>query len=185
MNSIKSILTFAAVLCAVTSSAFAQGKTTSSVTVTYRDHHQQTFSSSEVSRIDLRDGKLVVILAGKEEQIPLNTVANIEVHEASADSALSRSHFIGRWEVGMGGGQSGSFIVTLDRDGHARKNVGGRRGTWTFVNGAARINWDDGWTDIIVQTGNTYEKRAYESGKPLTGPPTNVTYAKRANEQSI
>ncbi len=185
MNSFKGTLIVAAALCAGTLAAIAQSKTTNSVTVVYRDHPEKTYSSSEVSRIDLRDGKLVILRAGKEEQVPLSDVARIDVNESSGESALGRSHFIGRWEVGAGGDAPGTFIITLDRDGKAHKTVGGHRGTWTFVDGTARISWEDGWTDVIVQVGSKYEKRAYESGKPLTGPPTNVAAAKRANEQSI
>jgi hypothetical protein len=85
----------------------------------------------------------------------------------------------------MGGGAPGTFRITLDRNGQAHKTVGSHHGTWTFVDGEARIAWEDGWHDVLAKVENRYEKRAYEPGKPFTEKSTNISDAKRANDQSI
>ena len=184
MNSLKYHIAAAALILAGT--AAAQTKAASSITVVYRDNHQQTYTSAEVSRIDLKNEILVVNRGGHEEQIPLSKVSRIDVHDSAApDNSLGRSHFIGKWEVGVGGGAMGSFRITLDRDGQAHKTIDSRHGTWTFVDGNAHIAWDDGWRDVITQVGSKYEKRAFEPGKSLIDKPSNITEAKRANDQSI
>jgi hypothetical protein len=183
VNSIKYFIATAALI--LVSSAVAQTKAANSITVVYKDNHQQTYTSAEVSRIDLKNDVLVVNRTGHDEQIPLGKVSRIDIHEAPADVANNRSHFIGKWEMGVDSGTQRSFRVTLDRDGQAHKTIGSDHGTWTFVDGNARITWDDGWRDVITQVGSKYEKRAFEPGKPLTGKPSNVTEARRANDQSI
>ena len=166
------------------SAAYAAAQ--SSLTIIFKDHHQQTVSSSEVLRIDLRDDALVLDRKGREEKIPLSQIANIEVKKpVAANENFGRGHFVGRWKVGLDANSPASFVITLDLDGKARKSIDSRRGKWTFIDGTARIVWDDGWTDVIAKAGDSYEKRAYAPGKSLSESPTNVSYAKRANEQSI
>jgi hypothetical protein len=183
--SFKHQLVVAGLLLAVTASVAAQSKSSNSVTIIYRDHHQQTVSSADISRIDFRNDVLVLNRNGHEEKIPLNNVSNLEVHEAPADGMSARSHYVGKWRVGMDTGTSRSFEITLDRNGQARKTLGGPHGTWTFVDGGAQIAWEDGWHDMIIKVGDKYEKRAFEPGKPFSAAPSNVTEAKRANDQSI
>src|SRR5258708_31395100 len=100
-------------------------------------------------------------------------------------SLLRKNHFVGRWKVGMGGGAGGHFLITLKAAGQAKKSVGSSHGTWTVVDGEARITWDDGWRDVIRRVGNKHQKFAYESGKSLTGDPSNVTDAKTLNSEPI
>jgi len=183
VNSFKYLV--AAVALILVGSIAAQTKAANSVTIVFKDNHQQNYTSAEVSRIDLKNDVLVVNRGGHDEQIPLSKVSRIEIHEAPADIANNRSHFIGKWEVGVDSGTQRSFRVTLDRDGQAHKTIGSDHGTWTFVDGNAHITWDDGWRDVITQVGTKYEKRAFEPGKSLTDKPSNVTAARRANDQSI
>ncbi|MGH9528862.1 MAG: hypothetical protein ACRD2S_02980, partial [Terriglobales bacterium] len=84
-------------------------------------------------------------------------------------------HFIGKWRVGDGGG--GTFLITLKRNGEANKSIGGTHGTWTAVDGEARITWDDGWHDVIRKAGNGYEKAAFEPGRTFSDSPSNVADA--------
>jgi hypothetical protein len=181
VNALKYALTAALLICVAVSAA-AQAKGSDSLTVVYRDHHEKTFLASDVS---LRNGTLIVTHAGREEKTPLSEIARIEVVGSSAELATARSSFIGKWEVGYGGGAAGTFRITLDRDGTAHKNIDGRRGRWTFVDGEARIEWADGWHDVIAKTATGYEKRAYAPGKPYNEAPESVATAKRANDQSI
>jgi hypothetical protein len=59
------------------------------------------------------------------------------------------------------------------------------RGTWTYVDGEARIAWDDGWHDIIRKVGATHEKRAFEPGKSFDDTPSNITAAKNTETKPI
>lgn len=53
-----------------------------------------------------------------------------------------RAHFVREWEVGEGNG-GGRFFITLDADGTERKTLGSPHGSWTLVDGGARISWED------------------------------------------
>ena len=77
------------------------------------------------------------------------------------------------------------LFITLDADGDARKSIGPSHGTWTLVDGEARINWDDGWHDVIRKVGSKHEKRAYEPGKSFDGTPSNVTAARNTQPKPI
>ena len=183
MSTLRSQLVVIAVL-ATTFSA-AQSKDGNSLTIVYKDHHEQTVSSSDVSRIDLLHDVLIFNRNGREEKIPLSQISSINVRETKSTEASGRGHFVGKWKVGIDANTPASFEITLERDGKAHKNIDSRRGTWSFENGEARIAWDDGWHDVIAKVGNKFEKRAYAPGKPYTDPPTNVSAAKRDNDQSI
>ena len=95
-----------------------------SVVITFKDGHQQSFPLSEVARIQFKSPT-------KTTAVPL-----------PLPSLGSTGHFLGRWRCGDGGGRT--FIITLDRDGHATKSIGSSRGTWTVENGEAHVSWDDG-----------------------------------------
>ena len=94
-----------------------------------------------------------------------------------------RNHFVGKWQVGEGNGST--FYITLERDGKARKSLGPPHGTWTVVDGEARISWDDGWHDVIRKVGATHEKRAYEPGRSFDDSPSNLTAAKNLEARPI
>src|SRR5580704_14507875 len=95
-----------------------------------------------------------------------------------------RAHFIGKWEVGEGN-NSGTFFITLDADGEARKTLGSSHGTWTLVDGEARISWEDGWHDVIRKVGTRHEKLAYEPGRSFGDSPSNVTAARNTEPRPI
>src|SRR6185312_3685078 len=81
----------------------------SSLVIVFKDGHQQTFSMSDVSRIEFK----------------------------STENAASvgRGTFLGRWKVGDGMG--GHFYVTLDANGGATKSMGASHGTWNIVGSEA------------------------------------------------
>jgi hypothetical protein len=153
------------------------------LTVVFKDGHQKTFSFGEVTRIEFKDNSMVVTRAGHEENIGVAQIARIDFTGGKPLSA-GRNHFVGKWEVGVGVG-GGHFFITLDPDGQARKTLGASHGTWTVVNGEARISWDDGWHDIIRRVGAKHEKQAFEPGKSLDQKPSNVTEAKNTTAQPI
>ena len=120
------------------------------VVITFKDGHQQTFSFSDITRIEFKTG--------------------------AAQPSRSSSSFIGRWAVGTGLG-GGTFYITLEPDGKATKSMGALRGKWSVNGDEARISWDDGWHDVIRRAGNHYEKVAYAPGKSYSDKPDNITTA--------
>jgi hypothetical protein len=154
----RQLLAILVVLIALPAFA-ADSKSDNALVITFKDGHKQTVPVSDVSRIEFRT-------SGKSTPVEI----------PAASSSLGTSHFLGRWRVGDG--QGNTFIITLDRNGRATKSVGDRRGTWSVVNGEARINWDDGWHDAIRKVGIKYEKVAYGPGKDFSDEPSNVADAK-------
>jgi hypothetical protein len=133
-----------------TKSSPAQGG--GAVVIVFKDGHQQTFRLADIARIEFSTPTTPAMTAG-------------------------RAHFVGVWKVGIGGDNSGTFLITLKRDGLAEKTLGSRDGTWTVVNGEARCKWDDGWTDVIRKNGGHWEKAAWAPGSSLDAPPAGVSTA--------
>ena len=79
----------------------------------------------------------------------------------------------GRWVTARGG----TFSITLKPEGKAEKTLGSRDGTWTVVNGEARVSWQDGWHDVIRKVGNKYQKAAFGPGSSFDDEPSNVAQA--------
>src|SRR5215469_8181756 len=155
-----------------------------SIVIVYKDGHRQTFASAEIARIDLKDPASVVYKDGHREKVRA-AIDRIEFEEAGLTAMMpGRSHFIGKWEVGEGNG-SGKFFITLDANGEARKTLGSPHGTWTLVDGQARISWDDGWHDVICKTASGHEKLAYEPGRSFDDAPSNVTEARNTQPKPI
>jgi hypothetical protein len=144
----------------VAASAPAKNTGTNSVVIVFKDGHQQSFSMSEISRIEFKTPG-----------------------EAAKATLMGRGEFIGKWRVGDGMG--GKLDFTLFRDGSAIKNSSEPHGTWTVVDGEARISWDDGWRDVIRKAGNKYEKAAYAPGTSYAGATNNITDARRINPEPI
>jgi hypothetical protein len=113
---------------------------------------------------------------GHQQSFPLADIARIEFSAPSESSfRMERGHFVGKWKVGDGAG--GTFLITLRRDGTATKTLGSAHGTWTVVNGEARISWNDGWHDVIRRNGGGFQKAAYAPGRSYTQSPSNVAEA--------
>lgn len=128
----------------------------SSLVIVFKDGHQQTFSMSDVSRIEFKSTENAAF--------------------------VGRGTFLGRWKVGDGMG--GHFYITLDANGGATKSVGASHGTWNIVGSEARIKWDDGWHDAIRKVGKNYEKFAYSPEKSFADTPSNVTDAQNLEPQA-
>lgn len=159
----------------------ADGRT--SIVIVYKDGHRQTFASTEIARIDLKDPASIVYKDGHREKLS-SAIERIEFEESGLSAMLpGRSHFIGKWEVGEGNG--GKFFITLEPSGEARKTLGSPHGSWTLVDGEARISWDDGWHDAIRKTASGHEKRAYEPGRSFDDAPSNVTEARNTQTKPI
>jgi len=154
-----------------------------SIVIVYKDGHRQSFASAEIARIDLKDPASVVYKDGHRERIRA-AIDRIEFDQSGLSAMMpGRSHFIGKWEVGDGNGSR--FFITLEADGRARKSIGSPGGTWTLVDGQARISWDDGWHDAIRKTASGHEKLAYEPGRSFDDSPSNVTEARNTQPKPI
>lgn len=120
------------------------------IVITFKDGHQQSFRVVDVARIEFSQS-------------------------ARRISTASSVRFVGRWKVGDGAG--GTFYITLKPEGKAEKTLGSRDGTWTLVNGEARVSWQDGWHDAIRKLGNKYQKVAFSPGSSFDDEPSNVAQA--------
>lgn len=127
------------------------------------------------------DDRTVVIVFkdGRQQTFRLADIARIEFNTpASVASAAGRAHFLGVWKVGIGGDNSGTFLIKLKTQGVAEKDIGTEHGgKWAVVNGEARCKWDDGWTDVIRKVDGRWEKAAYSPGSSLDDKPASVAEA--------
>ena len=152
------------------------------VVIVFKDGHRQSLAMAEIARIDVK-AAAIVYKDGHREKLSAD-IDHIEFGSPADTMMPSRAHFIGKWEVGEGSG-GGRFFITLDADGDAKKTLGSSHGTWTLVDGEARITWNDGWHDALRKVGGKYEKRAFEPGKTFDDKPSNVTAAMRTDHKPI
>ena len=183
MRGLIRLLTICLLLFGVAAIPSARADDHNDIVIVFKDGHRQTLSSSEITSIDVKAPASIVYKNGQREKVK-GEVERIEFGSQSSASLPGRSHFIGKWEVGEGHG--GHFYVTLMEDGKARKTLGTPNGTWTLVNGQARILWDDGWHDIIRKvSGGKHEKVAFEPGKSFDDEPSNIDFAKNTEIKPI
>ncbi|HUB51711.1 MAG TPA: hypothetical protein VL986_06170, partial [Terracidiphilus sp.] len=143
LASFITLLCLAASLCRATPPA-PQKNAPGTITIVFKDGHHQTYNLSDIERVEFGGNGGVA---------------------ASSDSGVgpSRGHFLGKWEVGDGSGNN--FYITLYEDGGAYRSLRAVHGRWEYVNGEARITWDDGAQDAIRKVGSQFQKFAYSSGK--------------------
>lgn len=131
------------------------------IVIVFKDGHRQTYNLADVARVEF----------------PTSEAAT------TSASGPSRGHFLGKWEVGDGSGSN--FFITLREDGDAYRSLRDVHGKWTYVDGEARVTWDDGAQDAIRKVGSNYQKFAYASGKSFTDTPDNVTKARNTTLNPI
>ena len=163
--------------------AFSSADDRGSIVIVFKDGHRQSFATAEIVRIDFKAPAMVVYKNGHQEKISAADIARIEFEASDTAMTPGRSHFVGKWEVGEGNGHN--FFITLEENGEAKKSIGAAHGTWTLVDGEARISWDDGWHDIIRKVGTTHEKFAFEPDKSFSDSPSNVTAARNTQANPI
>jgi hypothetical protein len=154
-----------------------------SLVIIFKDGQQRSFSVADVVRIDFGPRPVVVLKDGRRESFSAADLTSMEFNSSIGKVPPGRNHFVGKWEVGEGNGIN--FFITLEPDGSARKTIGSSHGTWSLIDGEARIAWDDGWHDAIRKIGSKHEKRAYAPGKSFSDEPSNVTDARNTNPQPI
>jgi hypothetical protein len=145
----------------------APSKTNSgTIVIVFKDGHRQTFNLADIERVEF----------------PAASLAVNDTPPANSD-APPRGHYLGKWECGDGNGNT--FYITLNEGGDAMRSIGNVHGHWAYVNGEARVTWDDGAQDAIRKVGSRYQKFAYHEGKSFTDPPDNVTAARLTNPRPI
>lgn len=127
---------------------------------------------------------VIIFKDGRQTTYAMSDIARIEFNTAKTTTTVKgQNRFQGKWKVGDGRG--GTFIITLDREGDAKKSLGSSHGTWTVVDGQARISWDDGWHDALRKAGHGYEKAAFAPGKSFSEQPDNVTNAENTEAEPL
>ena len=169
MRKFVSVAGLATLLCLAVTSVFAGAPPASkggpaTIVIVFKDGHRQSFNLSDISRVEFPAAADVAAATG-----PV--------------SSIFPRHFLGKWEVGDGSGNT--FFITLYDDGDARKSIGDRHGKWIYADGEARITWDDGWHDAIRKVGSGYQKRAFGANKSFTDIPDNVTAAQNTMPHPI
>lgn len=177
--------TLLVLLLAGVMSVFSSGKPAvaddkQDIEIFYSDGHRQTIPISDIDQIEFKPEPVVVFKDGHRQ----TQLLRIQFGPSHGESSFGRNSFVGKWEVGVAPGQ-GKFFITLNADGQAHKSLGSGHGTWVFVDGEARISWDDGWHDVIRKVGSKHEKFAYEPGRSIFDSPSNVTDAKNLTAQPI
>jgi hypothetical protein len=132
------------------------------IVIVFKDGHRQSFNLADIVRVEF---------PAAPESAPAST------------QLPPRGQFVGRWLVGDGNG--GTFIITMDESGDARRSLHEVHGTWVYVNGEARITWDDGAQDALRRVGSKFQKYAYKAGRSFTDAPDNVTSAENTNPKPI
>ena len=132
--------------------------------------------AGQISALDDQDKIVIIFKDGHQQSFRVADVARIEFSQFARNiSTASSVRFVGRWKVGDGAG--GTFYITLKPEGKAEKTLGSRDGTWTVVNGEARVSWQDGWHDVIRKVGNKYQKVAFSPGSSFDAEPSNMAQA--------
>ena len=152
-------------LSAISATAQSRGSSSGQIVIVFKDGHRQSFPLANIARIDFPGG---------------NAVADAGPTPAGSPS---RGHFFGKWEVGDGSG--GTFTITLDENGDAHRSLHRAHGKWAYVNGEARVTWDDGAQDAIRRIDGKDQKFAYHAGKSFTDEPDNVTDAHNTSPRPI
>jgi len=169
MRLIVGVTGLATMLCLAIPGGFAKTPLASkngpaTIVIVFKDGHRQSFNLSDIERVEFPGAEAA-------ETAPGNS------------TSPSRGRFLGKWEVGDGRGNN--FFITLDENGDAYRTLGNEHGKWVYVDGEARVTWDDGAQDAIRKVGSRYQKFAYGSGKSFNDTPDNVTSAHNTNPHPI
>ena len=153
-------------MAAATAQSHAGKNSSNQVVIVLKDGHRQTFNLGDIARIEFPGGSPVIAETGP-----------------TPPGAPPRGHFIGKWEVGDGSG--GTFYITLNEDGSAWRTLHREHGRWAYVDGEARVTWDDGAQDAIRKVGGHDRKFAYSAGKSFTDQPDNEGEARNTTPRPI
>jgi hypothetical protein len=169
MRSIVSVAALSTLLCLAAPAGFAGAPSSSksapgTIVIVFKDGHKQSFNLSDIVRVEFP------------------AAAETSAVTGSANSP-SRGRYLGKWECGDGSGSN--FYITLEESGDAMRSIGDVHGRWAYVDGEARVTWDDGKLDAIRRVGSRFQKFAYMEGKSFTDKPDNVTDAHNTTPHPI
>ena len=169
MRSIVSVAALSTLLCLAAPAVFAGAPSTpkgapGTIVIVFKDGHRQSFNLSEIERMEFPG-------------------AGEAANSASPANSPSRGRYFGKWECGDGSGSN--FYITLEENGHATRSIGDMHGKWVYVDGEARVTWDDGAQDAIRKVGSRFQKFAYSASKGFTDEPDNVTNARNTSPHPI
>jgi hypothetical protein len=136
-----------------------------SIVIVFKDGHRQSYNLSDIDRVEFSGA-----LSANDANSPVGSVPG-------------RGHFLGKWEVGDGSGNN--FFITLREDGTALRSMGDMPGKWIYVDGEARVTWEDGAQDAIRKVASRYMKFAYGAGKSFSDSPDNVAGARNTTPRPI
>jgi len=166
MRSMVKLAGLATMLCLAVPAGFAKMPVPASkngtIVIVFKDGHRQSFNLSEILRMEF---------PGSGETVSSNP------------TLPSRGHFVGKWKVGDGAGNT--FYITLEDNGDAWRSLHHEHGRWVYVDGEAQVSWDDGWKDAIRKVGSYFQKFAYGSGKSFSDSPDNVAAAQNTMPRPI
>jgi hypothetical protein len=137
------------------------------IVIVFKDGRHQAFNLADVARLEFSGTGGIAI--GDVPPTP--------------PGAPPRGHFLGKWEVGDGNG--GTFYITLKENGEAQRSLHSVHGKWAYVNGEARITWDDGAQDAIRRIDGKDRKFAYREGKSFTDQPDNEAEARNTSPRPV
>jgi hypothetical protein len=169
MRSIVSVAAFSTLLCLAARAGFAGAPPASknapgAIVIVFKDGHKQSFNLSDIERVEFPGAAEAAAVTG------------------SANSP-SRGRYLGKWECGDGSGNN--FYITLLENGDAKRSIGDVRGRWVYIDGEARVTWDDGAQDAIRRVGSRFQKFAYAAGKSFMDTPDNVAAAHNTTPHPI
>ncbi len=161
MRSMVSVAALSTLFCLAAPAGFAGApaaskSATGTIVIVFKDGHKQSFNLSDIVRVEFPGAGEAAAATG------------------SANSP-SRVRYLGKWECGDGTGSN--FYITLLESGDAKRSLGDVHGRWVYIDGEARVTWDDGAQDAIRRVGSRFQKFAYAAGKSFTDKPDNVTDA--------
>jgi hypothetical protein len=169
MRSIVSVAAFSTLLCLAVPAGFdaappASRSATGTLVIVFKDGHKQSFNLADIVRVEFPGAAEAGAVTG-------------------ASNSPSRGRYLGKWECGDGSGNN--FYITLDESGDAKRSIGDEHGRWVYVDGEARVTWDDGKLDAIRKVGSRFQKFAYTAGKSFSDTPDNVADAHNTTPHPI
>jgi hypothetical protein len=169
MRTIVSVAALSTLICLAVPASFAGAppaakNAAGTIVIVFKDGHRQSFNLSDIVRVEFPG-------------------ATDATGAASSVNSPSRGRYLGKWECGDGNGNN--FYITLEDNGDAKRSIGDIRGRWVYVDGEARVTWNDGAQDAIRRVGSNFHKYAYAAGKSFTDTPDNVTDAHNTSPHPI
>jgi hypothetical protein len=158
-------------ICLAISAGFATAQSSQkaapgTIVIVFKDGHRQSYKLADIDRVEFGAAS-----------------GYASSGDSSSPGQPSRGRFLGKWECGDGSG--GTFYITLNEDGSAWRSLRSVGGHWSYVDGEARVTWNDGAQDAIRKVGSQYQKFAYAAGKLFTDDPDNVTSARNTTPHPI